>query len=620
MATADRFRALPSTCCRGLFFLLCVLPACGEGAGPLESALPVSVAVSVRAAAGGPAEAFDLADAVRVRVLVAGEQVLEETQAFSAEAETSVRIRLDPALEGRTLQVFVALLQGGADLFRGSGSTTLQASGATAVELDLEPVVAAVVMEDPVAEFSALGERTRLGAAAVFATGDTIPGIVLTWESLDPEIVMLAGDGDAVAISEGEARVEASTGAVVGRSRARVRLEVARIEVRPDPATVPVGETLRFEAVMTDRSGTPVTRTPTWISSNPLAAPIDEAGVATGLAAGQTTITARADGVEASVQLTVVAVPLAPANLQGTILSPSSRLYQLTWEDRSSNETRFTIERRNGSGEWVPIGEAGVNTTVFTGTGQVGENHFRVVACNAQGCSSPSNELLLDFVATVPVVETLSSPDVGVMRGRVVSATEYRYRFQYSTALADFEDNSECPCYAETEWSNGVGEGTFTAPSGYGFSGATLYYRIVAENAFGQATGEMMTLTFPDVAVVLENFNFSIATVSVTISTPPGTAISPVLLVEFFSFFFGSLSPVQTSRVDTALETRFIYRVTYSSNGDDLFARVWYRTGVPVETEILCYGFSCDEGIGSSTSRIRPTDGLWAQRPGKGSR
>lgn len=84
---------------------------------------------------------------------------------------------------------------------------------------------------------------------------------------------------------------------------------VATVTVTPNPAAVAVGATRAFTATPRDASGTTVTTTFIWSSSDPTKASIDPAtGIATGLAIGTTTVTATAaNGVTGTSVLTVAA-------------------------------------------------------------------------------------------------------------------------------------------------------------------------------------------------------------------------------------------------------------------------------------------------------------------------
>src|SRR5262249_51213152 len=59
--------------------------------------------------------------------------------------------------------------------------------------------------------------------------------------------------------------------------------------------------------------------------------------------------------------------PASPANLQGT--SPSSTTINLTWQDASSNETEFRVDRSVDGTNWTQIGTAATDATSFADSG-----------------------------------------------------------------------------------------------------------------------------------------------------------------------------------------------------------------------------------------------------------
>jgi hypothetical protein len=65
-------------------------------------------------------------------------------------------------------------------------------------------------------------------------------------------------------------------------------------------------------------------------------------------------------------------VPYRPVNLTA-IQGSSSGSIQLTWTDKSSNETGFEIYRKIGTcaitGSWTKVASVGANTTTWTNTG-----------------------------------------------------------------------------------------------------------------------------------------------------------------------------------------------------------------------------------------------------------
>lgn len=91
--------------------------------------------------------------------------------------------------------------------------------------------------------------------------------------------------------------------------------------------------------------------------------------------------------------LTVIGTPSAPANLVAQVISPTE--VTLTWQDTSSNETGFVVERKLGdAGSFVQVSTTQPNTTSFLDRNltQRITVTYRVRAVNALGASANSNE------------------------------------------------------------------------------------------------------------------------------------------------------------------------------------------------------------------------------------
>ena len=84
--------------------------------------------------------------------------------------------------------------------------------------------------------------------------------------------------------------------------------------------------------------------------------------------------------------------PAAPSNLTATAISTSQ--INLSWNDNSSNESTFRIERStNGGSTWSTLTTTGSNTTSFSNTGLSASTtyHYRVRAENTSGNSAYTN-------------------------------------------------------------------------------------------------------------------------------------------------------------------------------------------------------------------------------------
>jgi len=127
--------------------------------------------------------------------------------------------------------------------------------------------------------------------------------------------------GLATAVGNGTTTIKAASGTISGSTTLTVAASLVSIAVTPSGASIPAGSKQQYTATGTYSDGTTkdLTGTVGWTSSATNVATIDSAGLATGIAAGATTITATSGTVNGSTGLTVTAATLGsikviPAN------------------------------------------------------------------------------------------------------------------------------------------------------------------------------------------------------------------------------------------------------------------------------------------------------------------
>jgi hypothetical protein len=197
---------------------------------------------------------------------------------------------------------------------------------------------------------------------------------------------------------------------------------IASVAVSPAAATVDLGATTQLQATARNgRNETVSGAAVTWTSVDPQRASVSN-GLVTGLAEGAVTIRATAGGRTGEAQITVND-PNPPASPSGLEVSPvSDTSVQLTWQDNSSNETEFRIEREEAGpapaeSSEAAAGPARVYTTVATlgpgATSYLDEGldpgmryRYRLSACNANGCSSSTAAVEVDTWPTLTITTT----------------------------------------------------------------------------------------------------------------------------------------------------------------------------------------------------------------------
>lgn len=265
---------------------------------PRASGISVSFALSGSGTAvGGAGAAFDKTNRLVVRLEQGGTVVTDTSMAFQpATAGSAIAIPVELPGEQASVQLSVSLLRNNDRIFVGSTTVTLQRGETTPVTLDVDPVAAGVRVSTSTSRMD-VGDTTRVQGVAVFATGDTIPNAPIVWTTSTPSVLRVLGDGRVISLAEGEGRI---VGTYAGQSESatvQVLSRVASVSIANPTAPVRVGETLQLSVEVRDKRNNPLVRTVSWSSSNPNVATVSTTGLVTGVSAGQTIISAQAEGV-----------------------------------------------------------------------------------------------------------------------------------------------------------------------------------------------------------------------------------------------------------------------------------------------------------------------------------
>jgi Bacterial Ig-like domain (group 2) len=149
-----------------------------------------------------------------------------------------------------------------------------------------------------------------------------------TWTSSTPTVATVNAAGLATAVGSGSTTIMASLGGFSAPAALTVET-VTSLAVTPASPGVAVDTPQQFTAMATYSSGSSsnVTSSATWTSSAPAVAFVDSAGLAGGLLAGSSTITATLSGVSGTASLAVtgsgVKVPLFHFDAARTGLNPT---------------------------------------------------------------------------------------------------------------------------------------------------------------------------------------------------------------------------------------------------------------------------------------------------------
>ena len=217
-----------------------------------------------------------------------------------------------------------------------SGLVTAQANGAATVTVASESVtasasvnvqqqIATVMVSRQTATLESLGEQVQLNATAQDANGRTMTADV-EWDSSDPAVASVDGDGLVTARGNGMTTVSASSGSVSMSLEVAVQQRLAGLTVSTDTVRLEaVDETRQLLVTARDANGHAMSADVRWRSSDDSVAVVNAGGLVTAKGHGMATVTATSGAFSTSFTVTVSLYP-------AIVLTPSSSLLEALGE------------------------------------------------------------------------------------------------------------------------------------------------------------------------------------------------------------------------------------------------------------------------------------------------
>ncbi len=164
-----------------------------------------------------------------------------------------------------------------------------------------------------------VGGSAQLRAIPLDERGASVPGKTIGWSSSDASVATVTPGGLVGAASPGSVTLTARSGTVTQTVTLQVlALTAASVSLSPVPGPLTVGATTRLSALVRSADGRQLNSAVSWRSGDARVATVSD-GLVTAVGAGSTTITASADGRDASTPVTVVAaVAVRPPTPEST--------------------------------------------------------------------------------------------------------------------------------------------------------------------------------------------------------------------------------------------------------------------------------------------------------------
>ncbi len=208
-----------------------------------------------------------------------------------------------------------------------TGLATGLATGTTTISAKLDAITGSTVLTVSAAALESIavtpgnptiakGTTQQFTATGTLSDGTTEDlSSAAAWSSSKSTIASISATGLATALATGTTTISAKFDGISGSAKLTVSAAVLEsIAVTPANTTIVAGSTQQFTATgtLSDNSTEDLTSEVTWASGTPATATISETGLATSLAAGTSTISAKFEGFTGSTVLTVSSQELSP--------------------------------------------------------------------------------------------------------------------------------------------------------------------------------------------------------------------------------------------------------------------------------------------------------------------
>jgi uncharacterized protein YjdB len=272
-----------------------------------------------------------------------------------------------------------------------------------------------------------VGSTSTLRATVQGASGDTLAGRTLFWNSENPDVATVSDEGVVTAVAPGSARIAASAEGVSGLATVLVTQKAVRsIVITPSSLSLRVGQSARLQATTYDSKGNQLTgRTVSWSSNNTRVATVDNSGQVTAGLPGSATITAASGSANATAKVTVTLIPVARVQVNPgsdtLLVGQTAQLTATTTDSDGNTLTGRSITWSSNKTQVASVSSSGLVTAAAPGSA--------TITATSEGQSGSSSITVQDTTSPPP------PPDNG-SQGIVISPAETTMTVGQKTKLS----------------------------------------------------------------------------------------------------------------------------------------------------------------------------------------
>jgi uncharacterized protein YjdB len=242
------------------------------------------------------------------------------------------------------------------------------------LSVTLVPVASVVI--SPTAPNVTVGQTVQLTATAMSATGQPLAGRLTTWSTSAGTVATVSSSGLVTGVAAGSAVITATSEGKSAATTVTVQPPIASITVSPTISNLNVAWTATLTATARSANGVPIAGVQfTWSSSNTSIATVSPAGVVTGVAPGNVTISASAGGKTGTAAITVQLAPVSrivvtPAN-PSVKVNNTVQLTATVYDAQNNVLTGRTVTWNSSNTNRATVNSTGLVTGKATGTATI---------------------------------------------------------------------------------------------------------------------------------------------------------------------------------------------------------------------------------------------------------